>query len=154
MVKQSHAPLVQEFIYRIHNRQMGPEGVRAHMCNPRVDSYLVHLLRAITAYELWRKQEHYTTFIPGIDAYGWVGLPLPPPFHTPRFSQSHCCVSMHMLGVLRDSTGSMQSSAQVCVKGRKMGGGPGGVGGRVSGRRARWGGGGGRLNSMSEWSST
>lgn len=67
----------------IHNRQLGLEEVRATMCNPRVDSHLVHLLRAMTAHELWRKQDHYATFIPGIDAYGSVALPYPRPHPTP-----------------------------------------------------------------------
>ena len=67
-----NAVLLQEMIVKIHNRQMDLEDVMAHMCSSRVDSYLVHLLRAITANELWRKQDHYKTFIPGIDAYGSV----------------------------------------------------------------------------------
>lgn len=57
-------------IFKIYDRQMDLEDVMTLMCNSRVDSYLVHLLRAITANELWRKQDHYKTFIPGIDAYG------------------------------------------------------------------------------------
>lgn len=69
-----NAVLLQEMIIKIHNRQMGLEDVMANMCSSRVDSYLVHLLRAITANELWRKQDHYKTFIPGIDAYGSVPM--------------------------------------------------------------------------------
>lgn len=68
----------------IYNRQMGLEEVKVYMCNPRVDSHLVHLLRAMTALELWRKQDHYATFIPGIDAYGLVGLPHPESHPAPK----------------------------------------------------------------------
>ncbi len=53
----------------IETRQIGLEDVRGYMCDPEVDAYLVHLLRGITAYELWHKQDHYADFIPGIDAY-------------------------------------------------------------------------------------
>ena len=60
---------LQELIYKIHERQMDLEDIMTNMCSSRVDSYLVHFLRAITANELWRKQDHYKTFIPGIDAY-------------------------------------------------------------------------------------
>ena len=60
---------MQDFIVGIHNRQLGLEEVRGYMCTPRVDAHLVHWLRAVTAYELWHKQDHYATFIPGIDAY-------------------------------------------------------------------------------------
>lgn len=64
--------LLQEMIFKIHGRQLDLEEVMGYLCSSRVDSYLVHLLRAITANELWRKQDHYKTFIPGIDAYGSV----------------------------------------------------------------------------------
>ena len=70
-----NAMLLQDMIVKIHDRQMDLEDVMVYMCSSRVDSYLVHLLRAITANELWRKQDHYKTFIPGIDAYGSVLYP-------------------------------------------------------------------------------
>ena len=63
------APL-QDIIWRAYHRQLDLEDAMAHMCNTRVDTYLVHFLRAITAWELYRKHQHYATFIPGIDAYG------------------------------------------------------------------------------------
>lgn len=61
---------LQEFIIKVHSRELDLEEVMTYMCVSRMDGHLVHLLRAITAEELWHKQEHYKTFIPGIDAYG------------------------------------------------------------------------------------
>ncbi len=46
------------------------EGLAKHMCQADVDGPIVHFLRAVTAAELCEKEEHYKTFIPGIDAYG------------------------------------------------------------------------------------
>ena len=39
------------------------------LCEPIADRNAIKFLRTITAVELRNKQEHYSLFIPGIDAY-------------------------------------------------------------------------------------
>ena len=39
------------------------------LCDPTTDRNAIKFLRTITAVELRNKQEHYSLFIPGIDAY-------------------------------------------------------------------------------------
>ena len=43
-----------------------------YLCQPRVDEALVYFLRAVTALELYNKQDYYMTFVPGIDAYRYA----------------------------------------------------------------------------------
>ena len=61
--------LLQTCIVALYERQADVEDIVTAMCEAYTDRSVIKFLRAITAYELCQRHEHYSVFIPGIDAY-------------------------------------------------------------------------------------
>ena len=60
---------VQMYIENLHRDPAMLQHILDHMCDALNDRCIIKFLRAVTAVELRNKQEHYSMFIPGIDAY-------------------------------------------------------------------------------------
>lgn len=60
---------MQTCITSLFKRSVDMDGIAAAMCHPIRDCCVIKFARAITALELMQKREHYSVFIPGIDAY-------------------------------------------------------------------------------------